>query len=39
MALEFASKVRRIPVYPSAEAYGLAGDVALMASNEFLFVY
>jgi histidinol-phosphate aminotransferase len=34
MALEFASKVRRIPVYPSAEAYGLAGDVALMASNE-----
>jgi histidinol-phosphate aminotransferase len=34
MALEFGSKVRRIPVYPAAEAYGLAGDVALMASNE-----
>ncbi len=34
MALEFASKVRRIPVYPAAEAYGLDGPVALMASNE-----
>ncbi|MEA2291161.1 MAG: histidinol-phosphate aminotransferase [Solirubrobacteraceae bacterium] len=34
MALEFASKVRRIPVYPAAEAYGLQGPVALMASNE-----
>jgi histidinol-phosphate aminotransferase len=34
MALEFAAKVRRIPVYPSAEAYGLDGPVALMASNE-----
>jgi histidinol-phosphate aminotransferase len=34
MAIEFGSKVRRIPVYPSAEAYGLTGDVALMASNE-----
>jgi histidinol-phosphate aminotransferase len=34
MALEFAAKVRRIPVYPAAEAYGLDGPVALMASNE-----
>jgi histidinol-phosphate aminotransferase len=34
MAIEFGSKVRRIPVYPAAEAYGLTGDVALMASNE-----
>jgi|tagenome__1003787_1003787.scaffolds.fasta_scaffold20954574_3 histidinol-phosphate aminotransferase len=34
MALEFAAKVRRIPVYPSAEAYGLEGPVALLASNE-----
>jgi histidinol-phosphate aminotransferase len=34
MALEFASKVNRIPVYPAAEAYGLDGPVALMASNE-----
>jgi histidinol-phosphate aminotransferase len=34
MALEFASKVRRIPVYPAAEAYGLEGPVALLASNE-----
>jgi histidinol-phosphate aminotransferase len=34
MALEFAAKVRRIPVYPAAEAYGLEGPVALLASNE-----
>jgi histidinol-phosphate aminotransferase len=34
MALEFAAKVRRIPVYPSAEAYGVEGPVALLASNE-----
>jgi histidinol-phosphate aminotransferase len=34
MSLEFASKVRRIPVYPAAEAYGLDGPVALLASNE-----
>src|SRR3954468_12711840 len=34
MALEFAAKVRRIPVYPSAEAYGLEGPVTLLASNE-----
>src|SRR5215216_6138954 len=34
MSLEFASKVRRIPVYPAAEAYGLEGPVAMLASNE-----
>src|SRR3954454_16251588 len=34
MALEFAAKVRRIPVYPAAEAYGLDGPVAMLASNE-----
>jgi histidinol-phosphate aminotransferase len=34
MSLEFASKVRRIPVYPAAEAYGLDGPVAMLASNE-----
>jgi histidinol-phosphate aminotransferase len=34
MALEFAAKVRRIPVYPAAEAYGLDGPIALLASNE-----
>jgi histidinol-phosphate aminotransferase len=34
MALEFAEKVRRIPVYPAASAYALPEDVALLASNE-----
>jgi histidinol-phosphate aminotransferase len=34
MPMEFAAKVRRIPVYPAAEAYGLEGPVALLASNE-----
>ena len=34
MALEFAAKVRRIPVYPAAAAYGIDGPVALLASNE-----
>src|SRR5215210_6359902 len=34
MALEFAERIRRIPVYPAAEGYGLDGPVALMASNE-----
>ena len=28
MALEFAAKVRRIPVYPAADAYALEGPVA-----------
>jgi histidinol-phosphate aminotransferase len=34
MPIEFAAKVRRIPVYPAADAYGLDGPVALLASNE-----
>jgi histidinol-phosphate aminotransferase len=34
MALEFAERIRRIPVYPAADGYALTGDVALMASNE-----
>ncbi|HEY6761354.1 MAG TPA: aminotransferase class I/II-fold pyridoxal phosphate-dependent enzyme [Baekduia sp.] len=34
MAIEFSAAVRRIPVYPAAEAYALPEDVALLASNE-----
>jgi histidinol-phosphate aminotransferase len=34
MPLEFAERIRRIPVYPAADGYALAGDVALLASNE-----
>jgi histidinol-phosphate aminotransferase len=34
MALEFASKVRRIPVYPAADAYATEGEIAMLASNE-----
>ena len=34
MALEFAQRVRRIPVYPAADGYAVPGDVALLASNE-----
>ena len=34
MALEFASKVRRIPVYPAAAGYASEGPVAKLASNE-----
>jgi histidinol-phosphate aminotransferase len=34
MALEFADRIRRIPVYPAADAYALEGPVALLASNE-----
>jgi histidinol-phosphate aminotransferase len=34
MPIEFAERIRRIPVYPAAAAYALPGDVALMASNE-----
>src|SRR4051794_20339053 len=34
MAIEFADKVRRIPVYPAADAYALEGPVAKLASNE-----
>jgi histidinol-phosphate aminotransferase len=34
MPIEFAERIRRIPVYPAADGYSLAGDVALLASNE-----
>jgi len=34
MALEFAERIRRIPVYPAAEAYGSEGPIARLASNE-----
>jgi histidinol-phosphate aminotransferase len=34
MALEFAGKVRRIPVYPAADAYATEGPIAMLASNE-----
>ncbi|HEX5781558.1 MAG TPA: histidinol-phosphate transaminase, partial [Solirubrobacteraceae bacterium] len=34
MALEFAGKVRRIPVYPAADGYASEGPIAKMASNE-----
>jgi histidinol-phosphate aminotransferase len=34
MSIEFSERVRRIPVYPSASAYALPEDVAVLASNE-----
>ena len=34
MPIEFAERIRRIPVYPAADGYALTGDVALLASNE-----
>ena len=34
MALEFASKVRRIPVYPAADGYASEAPIAKLASNE-----
>jgi histidinol-phosphate aminotransferase len=37
MPIEFAERIRRIPVYPAADGYALAGDVALLASNETPF--
>jgi histidinol-phosphate aminotransferase len=35
--LEFAQRIRRIPVYPAASGYDLGGDVAMLASNESCF--
>jgi histidinol-phosphate aminotransferase len=35
--LEFAQRIRRIPVYPVASGYDLGGDVAMLASNESCF--
>ena len=37
MPLEFAQRIRRIPVYPVAAGYDLGGDVAMLASNESYF--
>jgi len=37
MSLEFAAKIRRIPVYPVAAGYDLGTDVAMLASNESAF--
>jgi histidinol-phosphate aminotransferase len=37
MALEFAERIRRIPVYPVADGYELGADVAMLASNESCF--
>jgi histidinol-phosphate aminotransferase len=34
MAIEFADKLRRIPVYPAADGYASEGPVAKLASNE-----
>jgi histidinol-phosphate aminotransferase len=34
MALEFAGKVSRIPVYPAADGYAFEGPVVALASNE-----
>jgi histidinol-phosphate aminotransferase len=37
VGLEFASALRRIPVYPAADGYALPEEVALLASNESPF--
>jgi histidinol-phosphate aminotransferase len=37
MPIEFAERVRRIPVYPVASGYELGDEVAMMASNECYF--
>jgi histidinol-phosphate aminotransferase len=34
MAIEFAEKLRRIPVYPAADGYASEGPIAKLASNE-----
>jgi histidinol-phosphate aminotransferase len=34
VAIEFAEKLRRIPVYPAADGYASEGPVAKLASNE-----
>jgi histidinol-phosphate aminotransferase len=35
--IEFAQRIRRIPVYPVASGYDLGTDVAMLASNESCF--
>jgi histidinol-phosphate aminotransferase len=37
VTLEFAQRIRRIPVYPVAGGYELGDDVAMLASNESCF--
>jgi histidinol-phosphate aminotransferase len=37
MALEFAHRIARIPVYPAADGYALDEGVAMLASNESPF--
>ncbi len=37
MALEFAQRISRIPVYPVASGYDLGAEVAMLASNESCF--
>jgi histidinol-phosphate aminotransferase len=37
VSLEFAQRIRRIPVYPVASGYDLGADVAMLASNESCF--
>src|SRR3954447_13653489 len=37
MPMEFAERIRRIPVYPAADGYSLGPEVALLASNESPF--
>jgi histidinol-phosphate aminotransferase len=37
MPIEFAARIRRIPVYPVAAGYDLGADVAMLASNESPF--
>ena len=37
MAIEFADRTRRMPVYPVASGYDLGSDVAMLASNESCF--
>jgi histidinol-phosphate aminotransferase len=37
MAIEFAERIRRIPVYPLAAGYDLGTEVAMLASNESCF--
>ncbi|GAC1520660.1 MAG: histidinol-phosphate transaminase [Thermoleophilaceae bacterium] len=34
MSLEFAAKMRRIPIYPQAETYEFGGSLVKLASNE-----
>jgi histidinol-phosphate aminotransferase len=37
VAIEFAQRIRRIPVYPVADAYEVEGEAAMLASNESCF--